>query len=391
MRLFLRLVVTYNSLKGNFLILKSLKKLHYKQLFLYGAYNTIIILTFIAFFIDTFIGAKIDAIIDIIYFTLSLISYQVFCKKGKLTTAAIILFWMSILIEILYLEAHKIDFNIIFAIFIPIIAYISMPKKLIILNLTLFYIFLISYFTYYYFKLPNNIFLHNSSYLVAYIMAHLFIISFGLFYNLAIEESIRRLKEANKRQQILLNEIHHRVKNNLNLVASILGLNARMIESKEVEGFLEANQKRIESMALLHEILYKQNSTSSADISDYVNKLLNHILRSVAQQNIKISYNISHLELPMDSMIWLGVMLNELVTNSIKHKNVKELKIDIEFHKCNEYYCLKYCDNLQADIDKLKIGFGYKLITLAAKGFNADIDITTKNGLCYKFILKKGW
>ena len=369
----------------------SFKKLHYKQLFLYGAYNTIILLTLIAFFIDTFIGTKADAIIDFLYCTLTLSSYLLFCKNKELNSAAVSLFWISVIVEILYLEVHKIDFNIIFAIFIPIVAYISMSKKLIIINLSLFYIVLISYFSYYYFKLPNNTFLHNSGYLVAYIIAHLFIISFGVFYNLAIEESIRRLEESNKRQQILLNEIHHRVKNNLNLIASILGLNANMVESKSVQNFLESNQKRIESMAILHEILYKQNSASSADISDYVNRLLNHIMQSVAQKDIKINYNINHLELPMDSMIWLGVILNELVTNSIKHKNVEFLKIDIEFHKCSNNYCLIYCDNLKANIDRVKSGFGYKLITLAAKGFNADINIDTKNGLCYKFKLKKGW
>jgi two-component sensor histidine kinase len=224
-------------------------------------------------------------------------------------------------------------------------------------------------------------------------MAHFFILSFGLFYNLAIEESIRRLQESNKTKELLLNEIHHRVKNNLNLVASILGLNAQTINNLQTKEFLEANQKRIESMAILHEILYKQDSGDSANLSNYVNKLANHILRSMAHKDVIINCDIEHLELPMDSMIQFGIMLNEVLTNSIKHKkDNQKLNINIIFKKCNNYYCLGYCDNSKLqDINILKSGFGYKLITLSAKHFNADITIDTSDGLCYRIKLKKGW
>jgi two-component sensor histidine kinase len=372
-------------------LLNRLKKLHYKELFLYGAFNTIIILTLVAFSIDSFMGQKADAKIDILYGLLSFIAYILFFKKHKLNSAAVALFWISVLIEVLYLEVHSIDFNIIFAFFIPIIAYISMSKRLIIINLTIFYILLISYLGYYYFKLDNNIFLHNPSYLVAYTIAHLFILSFGIFYNLAIEESIRRLEESNKVKNMLLHEVHHRVKNNLNLVASILGLNANMLDSKSTKNFLESNQKRIESMAILHEILYKQDKANSADISDYINKLSTHIIKTLAQKDVNIKCNIEHVEFPMDSMIQFGIIINELITNSIKHKNVDKLEIILDFYKCDKEYCLKYCDNLKSDIEKLESGFGYSLILLASKHFKADVKIDNKNGLCYNFRLKSGW
>ena len=152
------------------MFLKKLRELHYKKLFLYGAYNTIILLTLIAFVIDISLGAKEDAVIDILFGSLSFISYIIFFKRDNLKVAAIALFWISVFIEFLYLELHSIDFNIIFAFFIPIIAYISMPKRLIVINLALFYILLISYLGYYYFHLENNIFLHNTSYLVIYII-----------------------------------------------------------------------------------------------------------------------------------------------------------------------------------------------------------------------------
>ena len=375
------------------MFIEKIKKLHYRKLFLFGIYNTIIILSFVAFIIDFYIDEKEDAFLDLLLGTLSLIAYLFLCKKRYVEYASVAIFWISVLIEFLLLYVHSVDINIIFALFIPIIAYISMSKRLIAINLTLFYILLISFLTYYYIHDTQNLFLHTKSYLIAYIMAHFFILSFGLFYNLAIEESIRRLQESNKTKELLLNEVHHRVKNNLNLVASILGLNAQTINNAQTKEFLQANQKRIESMAILHEILYKEDSGNSADLSIYVNKLASHILRSMAQKDVLINCDIVHLELPMDSMIQFGIILNEMLTNSIKHKaKDQKLNINILFKECEEYYCLGYCDNSKLnDLNRLKSGFGYKLITLAAKHFDADITIDTTDGLCYRIKLKKGW
>jgi len=375
------------------MFIKKIKKLHYKNLFIFGIYNSVIILSVITFFIDLAIGSITDAYIDLFFAILALISYLLLFSKGKITESAYAIFWLSVFIEFVYLEVHSIDFNIIFTLFIPIIAYISMPKKMIFINLLIYYMLLILYLYYHYSNDDYNIFLHNKKYLVIYIMANLFILSFGLFYNLAIEESIRRLQESNRSKELLLNEVHHRVKNNLNLVASILALNAQTIQDTQTEEFLHANEKRIESMAILHEILYKQHSSNSTDLSIYVDRLSSHILRSIAQKDVIINCNIIHLELPINSMIQFGIILNEMLTNSIKHKNSKQkLTINILFKQCDKYYCLGYCDNSKlGNIDKLKSGFGYKLITLAAKHFNAEITVDNSDGLCYKIKLKKGW
>jgi len=375
------------------MFIKKFKIIHYKKLFLYGIYNTFMTLALLSAIVDFAIASKEDAIIDLLFVILAYIAYKYFFKRGKTIQAAIAIFWIAVLVEFLLLELHSVDFNIIFSFFIPIIAYISMPKRFIFINLSLFYALLIAYLAHHYNIDKNNIFLHNKSYLIIYIMAHFFILSFGIFYNLAIEESIRRLQESNRTKELLLNEVHHRVKNNLNLVASILGLNAQATNNKQTQEFLQTNQKRIESMAILHEILYKQDNANSADLSKYVNKLAAHILRTIARKDVTIKCDIEHLQLPMDSMIQFGIILNELLTNSIKHKEKnKELKIDILFKRCKTYYCLGYCDNSTfKDINRLKQGFGYNLIMLASKHFNAKVSVDASHGLCYKIMLKKGW
>jgi two-component sensor histidine kinase len=375
------------------MITAKLRELHYRELFLIGIYYTIIILSFIASIVDFFIGSKTDVYIDLLFGTLTLVSYLLLFNRKNCPLAAISIFWISVFIEFLFLEIHNVDFNIIFALFIPIIAYIAMPKKLIIINLALFYALLISYLVYSYANDPNNIFLHTKSYLIAYSIAHIFILSFGLFYNIAVEESIARLQKSNKAKEMLLNEVHHRVKNNLNLVASILALNAQTIDDAAIIEYLVSNQKRIESMAILHEILYKQDGGNSTDLTNYVNKLASHIIRSMAQKDVTINCDIEHLELPMDSMIQFGIMLNEMLTNSIKHKaKDSKLTISVIFKKCGEFYCLGYCDNSKFnDLEKLKRGFGFNLINLAAKHFKADVTIDTSDGLCYRVKLKRGW
>jgi len=369
---------------------KQIKALHYKKLFLFGAYNTIIWLTIVAVIIDFLFENKIDSAIDALYGILSFIAYKTICKKGDINLAAITLFWISTFIEILYLIVHSIDFNIIFALFIPILAFYTMKKSSLIINLILYYLVLIAIFSYYYITTSNNIFLHNQNFLFSYFIAHLFILSFGAFYYLAIDEFIHRLEEANKTQKLLLKEVHHRVKNNLNLIASILGLQKNLQKNRTTKYLLEQNQLRVESIALLHNILYKNNLLDSADTKLYLTSLSEQIIKSYNVNNIKIMTNFQQIKLSMNSMLQLGIMLNEMLTNSLKHNNNKIISIKILFKKIDDIYHLIYCDNSKnVDLTELKDGFGYNLITLSASAFNAEIKIENKDKFCYDIALIK--
>ncbi len=369
--------------------LKSrIKKLHYKRLFLFGAYNTIIWLTIVAVVIDFILDEKTDSLIDALYGILSFIAYKTICKKGNVNLAAITLFWISTFIEILYITAHSIDFNIIFALFIPILAFYTMKKRSLIINLILYYLILIAIFTYYYTATSNNIFLHNQSFLFSYFIAHLFILSFGAFYYLAIDEFIHRLEEANKTQKLLLKEVHHRVKNNLNLIASILGLQKNLLKDETAKYLLEQNKHRVESIALLHNILYKNNLLDSTDTKLYLNSLIDNIIKSSSNNNIKIMTDIQQIRLSMNSMLQLGIILNEMLTNSLKHNINEIISIEIVFKKIDNIYHLIYCDNSKnVDLTELKDGFGYNLITLSASAFNAEIKIENRDRFCYNIAL----
>ena len=372
--------------------LNKLKKLHYKELFVFGSFISIIALGTLGTVIDLFIGSD-DFYIDIFYTLGTYIIYRYSYKLKNIEKAAILLFWISTLSEIAFLFINRVDFDLIFALLIPIIAFVSFSLKQIIINLTLFYIILISTIIYFYFQYPNHLFLHNFKYMFGYFLAHAFIISYGFFYHLGITESIKRLEESNRLNRLLLKEIHHRVKNNLNLMASILGLQEQQNQNRIVKEALADSRSRIESMALLHEILYKNDKKENLNIKEYINKLIKHIINSESsQERVKTKSEIDSIYLTISSMIQFGIMLNEMITNSIKYAKSKNgiVQIDISFKKADKGYIFTYNDNgKNINLKKLQSGFGFKLIELTIEQLNGKMELENKNGLSYKIYFKE--
>ena len=360
-------------------------ELNYKQLFVYGAYVSIILLGCLGTIVDALVG-NIDTFIDFAYTLATYITFMLFFNKDKIEKSALALFWISAISEYGFLITNKVDFDLIFSLLIPIIAFVSMSLKRIIVNLILFYILLISIMLYFYYKIPHHFFLHNFKYMFAFLMAHMFMIAYGFFYHLAIDESIKQLKEAYDKNALLLKEVHHRVKNNLNLMASILGLQSNRQNNVDVKKALNDSQRRIESMATLHEVLYKNNNKQQ-NLKNYIDKLVDNIIASESSnEKVKVSTKIDDIKLSLNSMIHFGIMLNEMITNSIKHSSNKDnIKIDIIFIKNLNKYYFKYCDNSQdIQFPKLRNGFGHNLIDLTVEQFNGKMDINIKNGLCYE-------
>jgi len=361
-------------------------ELNYKQQFIYGVFVSIILLGCFGTIVDAYVG-NIDAFIDFGYTLATYITFMLFFNKNKIEKSALALFWISAISEYGFLITNRVDFDLIFSLLIPIIAFVSMSLKRIIINLILFYIPLIGIMLYYYYKIPHHFFLHNFKYMFAFFLGHLFMLAYGVFYHLAIDESIKRLKEVNDKNALLLKEVHHRVKNNLNLMASILGLQARRQDNIDVKNALSDSQRRIQSMATLHEVLYKNDNNKHHNLKIYIDKLVSNIIACESCcERVEVTTDIDNIKLTLNSMIHFGIMLNEMVTNSIKHSSDKNnIKIDIIFKKNPDNYYFQYCDNSKDIlIPKLRNGFGHNLIDLTVEQFNGKMEIDTKNGLCYK-------
>jgi two-component sensor histidine kinase len=124
-----------------------------------------------------------------------------------------------------------------------------------------------------------------------------------------------------QQRETLLREIHHRVKNNMQVMSSLLSLQARAAVHPETRKVLEDNQNRIQSMALLHEILYQSDDLAMVDFPKYVLRTVDYLFRScgVKDRQIHLHTELDQLALELDDALPFGLLISEVVSNSLKH------------------------------------------------------------------------
>jgi PAS domain S-box-containing protein len=137
----------------------------------------------------------------------------------------------------------------------------------------------------------------------------------------AMKQAEARLLASLQEKEVLLKEIHHRVKNNLQVVSSLLHLQAETINDPRLRDAFDDSQRRVRSMALIHEQLYRSPDLAHIDFAEYVNGLLVYLRRSQVRTGafVQLKVEIDQVTLELDRAIPLGLMVNELVTNSLKY------------------------------------------------------------------------
>ena len=150
----------------------------------------------------------------------------------------------------------------------------------------------------------------------------------------------RQIKASLKEKEVLLREIHHRVKNNMQIISSLLKLQSQYIEDKPYADIFKESQDRIKSMSLIHEMLYQSKHLSKINFKEYIRILANYLFRSCWPSPCKIALKIEseNVYLAIDNAIPCGLIIHELVSNSLKHafSGSKEGEIKIALHSINE-------------------------------------------------------
>lgn len=198
------------------------------------------------------------------------------------------------------------------------------------------------------------------------------------------------IKASLKEKDVLLKEIHHRVKNNLQVVSSILSIQSGYIEDKALKGIFQESQDRIKSMALVHEQLYHSEDLSSISSAIYLNSLLDNICHSYAHScnSIKLKTDIEDINIDVDCAMLLGLLLNELCTNTIKYafadKSNGELKVEFKLSE-NDTFRLIVIDNGVGlpegfDIDKAE-SMGFLLIKSMVSQLEGTMEIGDGPGM----------
>ena len=154
-----------------------------------------------------------------------------------------------------------------------------------------------------------------------------------------------------KEKEILLKEIHHRVKNNLQIISSLIRLQSRYINDEKLSEILNDSQNRIKSMSMVHEKLYQSNNLSKVDLEEYINNLAAELFRSYGKsiRKIKLRVDVCKILMDADATINFGLIINELLSNSLKYAFPDDLEggeIVIKFYQNSEgNYILLIGDN----------------------------------------------
>ncbi len=200
----------------------------------------------------------------------------------------------------------------------------------------------------------------------------------------------RRLKKAEATIQVLYEEEKHRIKNNLLFAASIFGLQEQDIKNEETKRLMSGNRNRIEAMGLLHQKLFIDNKSSKfLNIKEYLEDLIKNISFTFdPKSQVQLSMNIAPLELDADQVMRIGLIINELITNSFKHvfQNAAAPKINITLAK-DKRMKLIVEDNgngLPVEEKMPKESFGLKMINLLVEQLQGQIKISNAPGARYE-------
>jgi len=208
----------------------------------------------------------------------------------------------------------------------------------------------------------------------------------------------KQIQHSLKEKEILLREVHHRVKNNLQTISSLLDLQAESIKDSAALEAFRSSQSRIRSMALIHERLYKSENLSRIKAQEYIKNLIDYLEATYDSQagNIKLKTNVQNILLNLDTAIPCGLIINELVSNSMKYAFPGEQAGTIEVSllvSSTDSISLSVKDDgigIPADITvENSPSLGLQLVYLLAKQINGTLITERKNGTKVELIFPK--
>lgn len=209
--------------------------------------------------------------------------------------------------------------------------------------------------------------------------------------------SEQKLKESLSEKEVLLKEVHHRVKNNLQVISSILNLQSSYVKDENTLNILRESQNRIKSMSFIHESLYKTDDFSKINFSEYIFSLSKNLVHSygIYSDLVELETNLEEVYLNLDLSIPCGLIINELVSNSLKYAFTEDRKgiIKIYLFEKNKVINLIVQDNglgLPKGINyKETDSLGLQLVMTLAEQIDAEVLLDNINGAKYTIIFKK--
>lgn len=203
-------------------------------------------------------------------------------------------------------------------------------------------------------------------------------------------QSYRLKSRAKERIQTLMQDLHHRVKNNLQILSGLFMMQIDELNDEPTKNALRENETRLAAMNLIHNKLYLNDKTTQIEMKDYITQLVEHIRVSFDGENdsgINVRLDLDRLKLEADKAVALGLIVNELTTNAFKYAfNASGGQLFISLKKDGRKLRLTLGDNGKGikDEDKVKRSFGLKLVNLMARQLGGTLHLDTGNGTSYE-------
>jgi len=216
----------------------------------------------------------------------------------------------------------------------------------------------------------------------------------GMSFLLQRQKAEEQVRTSLEEKEILLKEIHHRVKNNLQIVSSLLNLQAGYVKDVGDLEIFKESQNRIKSMALIHERLYRSRDLSKVDFAQYIQSLTTYLFHSYSgnAKAVKLQVDVQDVVLGVDEAIPCGLIINELVSNSLKHAFPQNRggTISVCLRKNERGYLLRVADNgigFPKDIDfRNTESLGLQLVHTLSEQIGATLEM--ENGTGTSFVIK---
>jgi two-component sensor histidine kinase len=205
------------------------------------------------------------------------------------------------------------------------------------------------------------------------------------------------LERSLNQKHLLVQEVYHRVKNNLQIISSLLDLRSRYIfnDPKKARAAFEESIERIRAMSMVHEKLYSSGDLETLDFQGYLRSLIEQLFRTYAlNKQIELTVEGDSIVFELNIAIPLGLIFNELITNSLKHAfNSNTGKIAIRCKAGDEMITLSYSDNGSGLADGVDFAtsetFGFRIIRLLTKQINGKITVSSNDGTSFEITIPR--
>ena len=206
--------------------------------------------------------------------------------------------------------------------------------------------------------------------------------------NLLLENKNQLIQTSLEEKEILLREIHHRVKNNLQVISSLLSLQSQHVSDKQIQDAIKEGRNRVSSMAMIHQNLYQTDNLTGIEIGEYIERLTQSLFDSynISPDRIHLQTNIPSLQLDVDTVIPLGLILNELISNALKYAfpDDRNGQIEVQVQEAENQLQLTVADNgvgMPEDFSPQQAStMGYQLIQAFVAKLKGKLEILQEGG-----------